>query len=597
MQNLAHNLHCNHSSLFSSGLNTTGLCQVVEDGLCDEAQKIINFLAIHWCEFNGNHWITIPFSLIVIFLIFKYISITVEEYIADALQSITEFLGMSDSLAAVTLLAFANGAADMMTVLIASESEGGISYNIGSLYGGGLFVCSAVMSVCILESKHALGLNKMIIYRLIVFYIITTLITIAFAAYKWITWWESLIILGVYFLVVVVVTIDDRIVLMKRNQNFSLRPPTSYIFNSVDGSQEGEKEEYQNESVQNSRLKKLHDEVIDSMVDKTARLRYETQEDELNRQPSVFIERAPHSHEVQPVTKKFEMQPAPANLHHSFTLELKVKLNFIKRRRKRPLKMLDFYETLMHMVETPFIYLLYLTILPCDDEQYSKMRCLLYPIPGMLFNTWVIMQEFSFKVLFIGCGLGFLLLIFFVLALDEDKPPRWLVVINTLGLAGGMMWTYVLVGTLIDIIECSGIIYNLNKTFLGLTVLAIGSSIPDALTTITLCKQRESIMAISGAYAGQLFALTVAFGISMLKLTLKEGPQPFDLFDLSQFANNLMNIMVIFTSLFVLILTFVYTTRNSYMLTKNFGIVLMLIYVAFMLAACVIGIRNAILTY
>ena len=95
---------------------------------------------------------------------------------------------------------------------------------------------------------------------------------------------------------------------------------------------------------------------------------------------------------------------------------------------------------------------------------------------------------------------------------------------NILGLFGGLLWTYILINTIIDLIECIGILLNLNKTFLGMTVLAIGSSLPDAITTIALCKHSESIMALSGAYSGRLFALTVAFGISMLKLTLKKGP-------------------------------------------------------------------------
>jgi solute carrier family 24 (sodium/potassium/calcium exchanger), member 6 len=49
----------------------------------------------------------------------------------------------------VTLLALANGAGDVITALVASGAEGGISYNIGSLYGAGLFVCTVVVSVCI----------------------------------------------------------------------------------------------------------------------------------------------------------------------------------------------------------------------------------------------------------------------------------------------------------------------------------------------------------------------------------------------------------------------------------------------------------------
>ena len=49
---------------------------------------------------------------------------------------------LSEAMAAVTLLALANGAGDVITAIVASGSSGGISYNIGSLYGSGYFVGS-----------------------------------------------------------------------------------------------------------------------------------------------------------------------------------------------------------------------------------------------------------------------------------------------------------------------------------------------------------------------------------------------------------------------------------------------------------------------
>jgi sodium/potassium/calcium exchanger 6 len=56
---------------------------------------------------------------------------------------------MSDSLASVTLLAVANGAGDVITALVASGTATGISYNIGSLYGAGLFCASFIISATI----------------------------------------------------------------------------------------------------------------------------------------------------------------------------------------------------------------------------------------------------------------------------------------------------------------------------------------------------------------------------------------------------------------------------------------------------------------
>lgn len=49
------------------------------------------------------------------------ISTTVDEYIAPSITQISEYLELSDSLAAVTLLAIANGAGDVITAIVASD--------------------------------------------------------------------------------------------------------------------------------------------------------------------------------------------------------------------------------------------------------------------------------------------------------------------------------------------------------------------------------------------------------------------------------------------------------------------------------------------
>lgn len=67
---------------------------------------------------------------------------TVEEYITGGITYLTEYFRMPEALSAVTLLAFASGAGDVMTAIVASGSEGGVSYSLGSLYGAGLFVCT-----------------------------------------------------------------------------------------------------------------------------------------------------------------------------------------------------------------------------------------------------------------------------------------------------------------------------------------------------------------------------------------------------------------------------------------------------------------------
>ena len=76
---------------------------------------------ICYCWLEGNWILALFLSLILIFLIFKFISAVVEEYLAPSISFISDWLGLSEPMAAVTLLAFANGAGDVITALVASE--------------------------------------------------------------------------------------------------------------------------------------------------------------------------------------------------------------------------------------------------------------------------------------------------------------------------------------------------------------------------------------------------------------------------------------------------------------------------------------------
>ena len=67
---------------------------------------------------------------------------------------------MSESLAAVTLLAVANGAGDVITALVSSGSKDGIAYNIGALFGAGLFCMSIIIATTIKNSPEPIVMDK-----------------------------------------------------------------------------------------------------------------------------------------------------------------------------------------------------------------------------------------------------------------------------------------------------------------------------------------------------------------------------------------------------------------------------------------------------
>jgi len=104
-----------------------------------------------------------------------------------------------------------------VTAIVASGSADGVAYNIGALFGAGLFVCTIVMTFTINGSRkkkdspdyNPIIVDPMFIYRDIGFYIIATLFVIVCGVMGKITWWTSAIMLAMYVAFVVIVYIQE----------------------------------------------------------------------------------------------------------------------------------------------------------------------------------------------------------------------------------------------------------------------------------------------------------------------------------------------------------------------------------------------------
>lgn len=546
-------IECSHHALIYLKPTLSYLCETAAVKQCAEEQDFFNFFKLYWCTLSGNLILLLILTFLSIFFIFKYTSIVVDEYIAEGIQEISEFIGFSEALAAITLLAFANGAGDVITALVAGDSEGGVSYNIGALYGAGLFVCSMVVAVCILQNNAPLVYDKMIIYRDIGFYIIATIATIVFAFDGKITVLASCVYLGIYVAMVIFVIIWER---MHKKEPVDLKQGKVSI-----GQEQHIGDYTENPPVQVEDVNEDEDELKVPILGNKMRNKFKAA--------------------VNAV--KFQ--------NHVMT-----KIDYRRKQRHEvPLKEKSIFNKILHILDYPINAALYLTAAPSNKHNYTKLRACIYPIFGFSFYCLIALKEISLKIVYFGLIPGLVLAFIFFFVLPKDGSlPKWKIVLVVLSVLSGLAWTYLLVGLLIDLLNCIGVVLNLDKTFLGLTILAVGNALPDALTTIALVKQGVGTLAISGGYAGQLFGLLVGFGISMLKLTLKEGPQEFELFNKDKFKENLLDILVVGVAFFVLLLTFGYGVVNRFSMNRPFALILLTTYAIFIAGCLYVAVNNAI---
>ena len=71
----------------------------------------------------------------------------------------------------------------------------------------------------------------------------------------------------------------------------------------------------------------------------------------------------------------------------------------------------------------------------------------------------------------------------------ETGLPKYYVLIVCIGVFCAVLWTKICCALLVDSLTFVGKLTGLSSTYLGLTLIAVGNAIGDALTTLALAKK------------------------------------------------------------------------------------------------------------
>jgi cation:H+ antiporter len=110
-------------------------------------------------------------------------------------------------------------------------------------------------------------------------------------------------------------------------------------------------------------------------------------------------------------------------------------------------------------------------------------------------------------------------------------------------------------------------LFGLSEAFIGLTIVAVGTSLPELVTSVVAAMKRSPDIAVGNAVGSNIFNLLWVLGLSAV---IK--PMPFDV------INNLDVLLMVF-SLVLIILTVIVTRK--YQIRRMYGILFLLCYVAY----------------
>jgi len=117
-------------------------------------------------------------------------------------------------------------------------------------------------------------------------------------------------------------------------------------------------------------------------------------------------------------------------------------------------------------------------------------------------------------------------------------------------------------------------IMDIPETFIALTVLAIGTSIPDLLSSVIVAKQNRGGMAVTNAIASNIFDILIGLGIPFIILIFMNGKTVN--INTSELIQSTGLLIVLIVGMLVLII------MNRWNIGEKMGLTLILFYIAFL---------------
>lgn len=112
---------------------------------CAENFDYINLVDFYFRRTSTNAILMFIFIIVIYPILFMCVAAVADKYLAIGMQDLSNRFKLTPTIAAVTLIAFANGAPDILSSLSSSSKEGGALISLGSLHGGFIFSATLVV--------------------------------------------------------------------------------------------------------------------------------------------------------------------------------------------------------------------------------------------------------------------------------------------------------------------------------------------------------------------------------------------------------------------------------------------------------------------
>lgn len=184
--------------------SVTDQCAFVRAHCPDEEAGLLSYLQLYYCTLTNIKALAFAILVLWLALLFTTIGIAASDFFCINLNTIATLLGMSESMAGVTFLAFGNGSPDVFSTFAAMRTNSG-SLAVGELIGAAGFITTVVAGSMALVRPFKVARKSFI--RDVGFFIVAIGFSMGFLADGHLHLWECAVMVAFYvFYVFTVVT-------------------------------------------------------------------------------------------------------------------------------------------------------------------------------------------------------------------------------------------------------------------------------------------------------------------------------------------------------------------------------------------------------
>ncbi len=194
---------------------------------CNERFNFINLVDTYYRKIDSNAIFMFLIICVTFPILFMAISAIAEKYLSVGMQDLSRRFHLSPSLAATTLIAFANGAPDVLASFSSGDKAGAAFISIGALFGAFIFNATLVIANILWTIDTEIQMPKLAVLKEIIFYSIAAIVIVIFGFIKS-SGYPFVITYGIIYAIYIFATIKvDRIQEAEKGEPEHQRQQTS----------------------------------------------------------------------------------------------------------------------------------------------------------------------------------------------------------------------------------------------------------------------------------------------------------------------------------------------------------------------------------